>query len=341
MKARLRLVLGIAVSLLCLYLALRAVDPGKLAAAYRGADYAYLVPAAALTVLINWARAYRWRLLMYPHERQPLGRLFSMVNIGYLFNNILPAKGGELVRGYLAGRMLPGRVAQALPTLLVERLLDVLAVVLLLAALMPFVPLPRWAATGGLLFGLAALGGTAVLVVLAHYGERGVEWAWRTLGRVPVVGHPRVRAALEHLLAGLRVLAVPRMLPGIALWSVLIWLGYVLVNYAMMWTFHLGQLPVGAAAAVVCATGLSMIVPSSPGALGPVEGAAVFALSLYGVGGSQAFAYAFGQHAFNIALLILLGLWGMRNESLTFARVRERALRELRDAAEDGGEVQA
>ncbi|HOG47210.1 MAG TPA: lysylphosphatidylglycerol synthase transmembrane domain-containing protein [Anaerolineae bacterium] len=341
-KGRLRLLVGLAISALCLYLVLRAVDLGTLAEAYRGADYRYLVPALALTVLINWARAYRWRLLMHPHDRQPLGRVFSIVNIGYLFNNVLPAKAGEVVRGYLAGRLLPGGLAQALSTLLVERLLDVLSVVLLLAGLLPFVDLPAWATTGRLLFGLAALVGTAALVALARLGSRGLDWVWRYLGRLPLLGHARVRAALANVLEGLRVLTVPRLLPGIVLWSLLVWLGYVLLNYTMMAAFHVTGLvpqPLLASAVIVCATGLSMVVPSSPGAFGPVEGAVIFALGLYGVDQSRAFAYAFGQHAFNLLVLVALGLWGLRSESLTFAGIREQALGEAPAGAEERRET--
>jgi len=325
-KGRLRLLIGLAVSAVCLYFALRSVDPGTLVEAYRGAEYVVLLPAVVLTIVVNWARAYRWRLLMYPNDRQPLGRLFSMVNIGYLFNSVFPAKVGEVVRGYLAGRLLPGGIAQALSTLLVERLLDVLTLVLLLAALLPMVALPRWSVTAGLAFGAAALAGTGVLVVLARLGEGALDRLWGTVGRVPGLGDHRVRAALTHLLDGLRVLTEGQRLPGIAFWSLLIWVGYVLCNYITLAAFHLGHLSPVAAAVTVCATGLSMVVPSSPGAFGPVEGALIFALGLYGVGESQAFAYALGQHALNIAVLVLLGLWGLRSESLSFSSVRERAL---------------
>lgn len=335
-KGRMRLLAGLAVSAVCLYLALRSVDPAKLVEAYRGASYIYLVPAVVLTILINWARAYRWRLLMYPNDRQPLGRLFSMVNIGYLFNSALPAKVGEVVRGYLAGRLLPGGMAQALSTLLVERLLDVLTLVLLLAGLLPVVALPRWSVTAGLVFGAAALGGTALLVVLARLGPGALDRLWGVVGRVPGLGDRRVRAALEHLLDGLRVLTVGRRLPGIAFWSLLIWAGYVFCNYTTLVAFHLGHLSPMAAAVTVCATGLSMVVPSSPGAFGPVEGAVIFALALYGVGESQAFAYAFGQHALNIAVLVVLGLWGLRSESLSFSSVRERALGGAEESPQQG-----
>jgi uncharacterized protein (TIRG00374 family) len=333
MSGRLRLLLGLAVSALCFYLVVRVVDWPLLAETYRGVNCLYLLPALALVVLTSWARAYRWRLLMFPNDQQPLGRLFSIVNIGYLFNNILPAKAGEVVRGYLVGRMLPGGLAQGLPTLLVERLLDALTLVLLSMALIPFVALPRWAITAGLFLGLVAVAGAVLLAVLARYGERGLDWAWcllvrrqRLLGRLPRLNSPRVRAALENLLLGLRVLAVGRLMPGIVFWSLLIWLGYVLGNYVVMAAFGMTHLPVTAAAAVLCATGYSMLLPSSPGAFGPLEGAAVLALGLYGVGESQAFGYAFGQHVFTAMVLVLLGLWGLRRESLTFGGIRTQAL---------------
>ena len=337
-KGRLRLLIGLAVSAVCLYLALRSVEPAKLVEAYRGARYIYLAPAVVLTILISWARAYRWRLLMYPNDRQPLGRLFSIVNIGYLFNSVLPAKVGEVVRGYLAGRLLPGGTAQALSTLLVERLLDVLTLVLLLAGLLPVVRLPSWSVTAGLAFGAAALVGTGVLMLLARLGQATLDRLWGTLGKVPGLGDRRVRAALEHLLDGLRVLTVGQRLPGIAFWSLLIWVGYVFCNYTTMVAFQLSYLSPVAAAVTVCATGLSMVVPSSPGAFGPVEGAVIFALALYGVSESQAFAYAFGQHALNIAVLVLLGLWGLRNESLSFSAVRDGALGEAEEARQEAEE---
>jgi glycosyltransferase 2 family protein len=114
MKGRLRLILGIVISVLCLYYVVRGIDPRKLWETFRQVNALYLVPALIVLVALLWVRAYRWRLLMYPDEHIPLARLFSIVNIGYLFNNIIPAKVGELVRAYLVGRMVPGGIGQAL-----------------------------------------------------------------------------------------------------------------------------------------------------------------------------------------------------------------------------------
>ncbi|MBM3189904.1 MAG: flippase-like domain-containing protein, partial [Chloroflexi bacterium] len=318
MSRRQRVVLGMVVSAVFLVLALRQTDWAELWELFLGANYLYLIPALFLLVLINWTRAWRWRLLMFPDTHLPLQRVFRIVNIGYFFNNVLPAKAGEVVRAYLVGNVLSGGIGQAASTLLIERLLDVLTVVVLLVILIPFVELPAWAARGGLLFGTLALLGTATLVVLSRFGERGLEWVWRWVGRVPIIGHPKLRRALHSLLKGFGVLTMGRLLPWVLLGSALIWLGYALFNYIILVVFRLSYLPFWAAPLVLCATGFIMILPSSPGAMGVFEWAAVQALSVYGVAQSAAAGYALGLHTFTNLILILFGLWGLAREGLSY-----------------------
>ena len=270
---------------------------------------------------------------MYPDVHIPLARIFRFVNIGYFFNNVLPAKAGELVRAYLVGRMITGGIGQALSTLLIERLLDVLTVVVLLVVLIPFVDLPTWATRGGILFGVGAVGGTGVLIILSRFGERGVDWLWRFLGRVPVIGHPKLKRALQNLVDGFRVLTMARLLPGILFSSALIWLGYALFNYTLMAAFNMAEvLPFAAAALVLCATGFSMVLPSSPGAMGVFEWAAVQALAVYSINQSKAFGYALGLHTFTNVSLILFGLVGLIREGLDYSRIRK----EVMEASPEG-----
>lgn len=321
-KLRWRLILGIGVSVLCLYLVVRGIDWSKLWSVYSTANYWFLLPAVLVILGCSYARARRWKLLIGPAERISITRLFHIVNIGYLFNNLLPAKVGELVRAYLVGRSIKGGFAKALSTLIVERLLDVLCVVILLVILIPFVALPAWATRAGLVFGAIAILGMTMLVVLARFGERGLNWLWGFLGRLPLIGKPRVRGWLANLIAGLKPLTELRLVPGIALWSVVLWFGYALLNYTLLAAFRMtGSVSFALSSFALCATGFGMIVPSSPGAMGVFEGAVVLAFGLYGVDSSQAFAYAFGLHMFTNLGLIVLGLIGLRAESLSFGQV--------------------
>lgn len=323
MKRRLRVMAGVATSVLFLYLAARGIDWAELGRSFSAINYTYLLPAFLLLIAINWVRAYRWRLLMYPNgEHLPLIRVFWFVNIGYFFNNLFPAKFGELVRGYLAGRAIPGGVGHALSALIIERLLDVLSLVVLLVVLIPFVDLPLWAARAGLFFGGAAVGGTVALLILSRFGDAGVAWLWRFVGRIPLVGHARARAAVENLVRGFGVLSMGRVIPGVILGSALVWLGYATFNYTIMAAFRMTDLPFSAAALVLCATGFSMVLPSSPGAMGVFEWAGVQALAVFGVEQSLAFGYALGLRLFTNGVLIAIGLLGLLAEGLSYAEIR-------------------
>jgi uncharacterized protein (TIRG00374 family) len=323
MKRRLRLLIGIVLSLAFLYLAMRHVDWSEFGELVRAADYVFLVPALVTVVATNWVRAYRWRLLMYPDRHLPVSRVFAIVNIGYLFNNILPAKAGEVVRGYMVGREISGGYGQAASSLLIERMLDVLAVVLILVVLLPFVSVPAWVTQGGILFGTVSLVGLVALLVLARFGDRGIAWLWRLLGRLPLIGRPAVRTLLENLVSGLQVLTNLRLLPGILLSSAVVWLGYGLMNYLFLLVFRLTSLPISAAVLVLVATGFSMVVPAAPGGLGVYEAAAVAALALYGVDQNAAAPYALGLHLFTILILDLSGVVGMVTEGVSYSHIRQ------------------
>jgi uncharacterized protein (TIRG00374 family) len=342
MKKRLRLVLGILVSLLFLYLAMRKITWSDLWELFRQGSYLYLIPAFLIIVVVSWIRAWRWRLLMYPNHHLPLRRIFSIVNIGYFFNNIFPAKAGELVRAFLAGRMVSGGIGQSLSTLLVERLLDVLATVTILVILIPFVALPSWAARGGLLFGAVAVVGAVILVVLSRFGSRGVDWLFRYLGKVPVIRSPKLKGAAQNLVDGFGVLTERKVLPGALVGTFLVWLGYALFNYTMMAVFRMAGhqaapgLPFASALLVLCTTGFSMVVPSSPGAIGVFEWAGVQALAVYAVSESQAFGYMLGLHLFTNIVLILLGLVGLLTEGLSYSSLRQDAAALSAPSADDG-----
>jgi hypothetical protein len=175
--------------------------------------------------------------------------------------------------------------------------------------------------------------GAVTLLVLSRLGERGVDWVWRFVGRIPLIGHPRVKAMLQNLLAGFRVLSEARVLPGILLGSAMVWCGYALFNYVLLAAFRMAPLPFStppgeqalpfsATVLVLCATGFGMVLPSSPGAVGVFEWAAVQALLVYGVDQSRAFGYALGLHLFTNVVLILLGLLGLFVEGLSYADIR-------------------
>jgi len=333
MKSKnLRTLLGIVISLAFIYLALRTVDFAKLWDLFQQGTYWLLIPALLLIVLISWVRGYRWRLLLGAPRELSLYRLYNFVNIGYLFNNVLPAKAGELARAYLAGRAIPGGVGQGLSSILLERLLDVFCAVILLVCLIPVVELPGWIGTSGLILGIVVVVGTAVLVVLSLYGRRGVDWLWRLVERLPFTSHPKIapfmlklKDFVQNLVDGFGVLIKGKQLPGILLSSAAVWGGYWLLDYIFMGILNMTDLPLVSPALVLCATGLSMVIPSSPGAVGPFEWAAAQALFVFAVDNNQAYGYAYGLHIFTNLVLIALGAVGLVAEGVSWTTIKRGA----------------
>jgi uncharacterized protein (TIRG00374 family) len=262
-----------------------------------------------------------------------ISTLFSIISVGYLFINVLPVRLGELVRAYLAGQLLQTGTPRALSTVILERVLDVLTVVLLLLSLSPFLPLPAWAVQGSLLAGGVGVVLIVVMVFVASNREHGVRLGDR-LGRwLPERLQRPFTTGWASLLEGFGVVKEPRQLALVALLSIAVWLVSAGVNYSVMVAFTLPAPPT-TAVFVLCVTALSMVIPSSPGYIGVVEYMAILALSIFGIARESALSYGLVLHAVNYVGLNLLGLVGLWKESLSYSDLRARL-------QTDGGESSA
>jgi uncharacterized protein (TIRG00374 family) len=321
---RARVWIGIAISLICLALALRGIDLEGLALALRSVRWTYLLLAFGFMYGAGWLRALRWRALFYPETELSLSTLFSIINIGYLFINVLPVRAGEVIRAFLAGELLGTGAPRAFSTVILEKVLDVLTMALLLLGLAPFVPLPQWAMRAGLLAGAGAAVLTVVMVVVALNRERGVrlgEWLGRWL---PERFRGKFVAAWASLIDGFTVLKTPGQLARVILLSVVVWAVSAMVGYSVLVGFALPAPPV-AALLVLCTTALGMVIPSSPGYIGVYEYIVVLALSLFGVDREVALSYALVLHGLIYVGQSLLGVLGLWKESLSYSDIRGRA----------------
>ena len=160
----LQIALGLVVSILTLYLALRDVDLAQVSQALLAAHPGW-VGLALLSVAVNiLAKAYRWKLLL---PGQPFGRLLLALLAGAMLNYYLPARLGDFSRAYAAGEPGTGR-AQALGTVLLEKVFDLVAYALLFVLLLLLLPLPEWASKPGVSVVLAALVGVAATILVAY-----------------------------------------------------------------------------------------------------------------------------------------------------------------------------
>lgn len=309
--------LGLVTSAVFLYLVLRSVDLAQVQRELQSANYALLALAAAIGVAANLVRAVRWgTLLGYTPFNGLLLPLFSSTMIGYLVNNVLPARLGELARIYVLEKKTGVSKVKSAATIVVERLVDVLLVVALVGLTSFLVPLPvlirRGVQTAALIFGAIAIG----LIFLALRGRHLIPLVVKKATAVLPRQGEGLQSVLSNFVEGLSVLHSPRrvlvvVLLGLLIWGIE-WAAMGLVMRAMNLT-----LPWIAPLFVVVVLALSFVIPAAPGALGTYEFFAIAALTPFVAEDSQALAFALVSHAFVLLSTSVQGLICLWAESLS------------------------
>ena len=290
---------GIVVSGALLALLLVTVDREQLAAALESANYWYLAPAIALYFVGQWARAWRWRYLLAPVAPVPVGRLFVVINIGYMANNVLPFRLGELVRAlYLSQREKAVSAPASIATLSVERLYDGLTLLAIAAVATPvllaaglFDAASLTYRTGAILLTAGMVGSfaAALAVLTALSVSRRAADGLLTLTRIlPPRFRPLAAAALRGFMDGLGALNSPRKHAALFLCSLPVWLAEGGVYLILAYSFRLDDyfpsfgLLLAAMLLVMVTSNLITAIPATVGGIGSFE--AVATLTLIGMG---------------------------------------------------------
>jgi uncharacterized protein (TIRG00374 family) len=306
---------GIAVTLVFGYLAIRNADAREVWEALGDSNPWWLIPALLALAVAILIRAYRWQLLFVPGLRPPFRPVLNAVLVGYFFNTVLLARAGEVARVVYLNRRAGVAYSQAGATVVVERGYDLLILLLLFFAAVPWLPDVSW---------LRAAAALALLLVLGLLGAGLVAWRWRgrplrvllrPLVRRDVLTQERVDSWAHLLGEGLAGLTRPATMLGVSLATALSWVVLSFSNWFVMLAFDLGLSPV-AGLLVAVATAVAMILPASPAGLGVFEAATVVALDSYGVPASEAVSYALVLHALNFIPFVVAGPLALRGGRL-------------------------
>lgn len=310
-------VLGIAISAFLLWWIFRGEDLGAIREGLGTAD-PWLLAAATLVVTLTYPiRALRWAVLLEP-VRPGIGfrPRFASVCIGFMANNLLPARVGEFARAYALSRVSPVSASGSFGTLVVERFLDAIVVLVLVLVVLASPGFPRDLATAGGTLGLALRAGAvgiavlvAALLLLLFWPRPVVRTVERVAARLPGNLGRLLVDALHAFLEGLGVLQSPRLLVKAVLWTAFLWL----VNSFGFWVaFRAFDIQEGFVAAIFIQSivGLFVAIPSAPGFFGTWHLAARVGLSdVYGVPVSQALSYAVGFHLAGFFPITFMGLY--------------------------------
>jgi uncharacterized protein (TIRG00374 family) len=320
--------LGIGVSVALLAWALRGVSAEEVLRHIAGARPGPLAAAVIVATLSFPLRLIRWRLLLRDErgEPYPLAPLWHAIALGFMANNLLPLRAGELIRSYTAARLAQARFTTVISSVAVERIFDALTVVALLTFALLTSELPSSVTVAGTsVTQLARAGGVAsmvalLLAVMVVAAPLAAEKLVRRLLPSARLAD-RIVDLIEGVRQGLAVLRSPTRLAGVILWSLVIWLVNALAFYLGFAAFGI---PVSYAGALLM-QGLLVLgisVPSTPGFFGPFEAVIVAVLALYGVPGSLAFSYALAFHVTTFVPITLLGLWSLTRTPEGFSLLR-------------------
>ncbi|MDP6823883.1 MAG: lysylphosphatidylglycerol synthase transmembrane domain-containing protein [Dehalococcoidia bacterium] len=291
----------------------------------REANFWYIVPSLFFYFLAVYFRSLRWRYLLRPLIGHPRRALFPVVVVGYMANNILPVRLGEVVRSYYVGLREGVNPAAAFGTVAVERVFDVFVLFFLIAAVwvLPVGDLLERVADdlpGGMpaLLALSVLpfiGVTAIIATIVVLDPATtVRLVDRLMFLVPTGIRTRLIGLAERLLEGLTVVRTPHALGAVLLLSIPIWVAEVAMLYVIALGFDIesafgGRVETMAAIGLFMAiANLALVVPSTAGGVGPFNFFGAATLVALGVNDAEAGAYVLTAH---IALLLPVTLLGL------------------------------
>lgn len=309
----LKAAVGGVISLALLAFLLWTVDLREVGRQVQQTQWGWTLLGAALAPLGLWIRARRWGYLFPPHSKPPA--LVPAIMIGYMANNILPLRAGEIVRVYVVARRWGRGFWTALATLVVERVLDSVVLILILGLLMLLIPVPvvlRWAATMLLavdVLAVAALGLLAARPTACEGVLRRVTRRWPGLA-------DRGIHVFQRFVAGLDGIRTPHHLLPLALWTVAVWLAPAAAAWVTFRAMHL-DLSWTAAWTVLAFVGIGISIPSAPGYVGVFHYAVVLALEIFDVSRPAALGYALVFHASQILTITASGWLFLLREHLS------------------------
>jgi uncharacterized protein (TIRG00374 family) len=327
--------LGVAISALFMYLALRDLDLPTVWHHIRHARYWWLIPSVTIYFFGVWARTWRWHYMLRALKPVPVGRLFPVVCIGYMGNNIYPARIGELLRAYVLKRKEGVSISASLATILVERIFDGVIMLLFVFIGLPLVPaIPAEWRTFVIAFSLLFFGALMVFFVIAASPKRFQSvYNWIIDHLLPVRVREPVRGFADRFLEGLYFLRSGRDVAMIFFTSLVVWLAetgkywFVMHAFDFEVSFFVLMLMNGV-------VNLFTTIPSAPGYVGTFDTPGIRVLEAFKVRSEIAGAYTLVLHAALWLPITVLGFYYMWRESLTWSDLGE-ASRVMRESAEE------
>jgi len=316
-KVKTKIIIGIIFSGFFLALAIRNVSFSQLLKAMADANYLFLIPAFLLTLLVYWLRAVRWRYLLIPIKPIRNNQLFIITMIGFMVNNVLPVRVGELVRAYLLGKQENLSKSLSLATVVVERLLDSFAILSLSLPILFIFSFPGWIKRVGIIFLIFYALIICFLFLLHYFSVPIIRILEKLIHPISVGFSNRIEHILESFCQGLNLFKFRKQIFWVFFYSYSIWLGASLIVLLVLYAFHF-NFPFYAPFLILAFIALGAAIPSSPGFVGTLQFFCVTGLALFGIPESEALGFSIAYHASQYIPITSIGLFFMWKTNMHF-----------------------
>jgi uncharacterized protein (TIRG00374 family) len=318
--------LGVLISIVFLWLALRGLRLEQFWGAVKDAKYIWLLPGIAVYFVGVWVRAWRWHYLLGPIKKIPTTTMFPITTIGYMGNNIYPARAGEVLRAVILKRKEGVSVSASLATIIVERIFD--GVVMLAFIFVNLPELARLTGASGFVGNIQQvavigtgvfLGALAVFLLAAMFPQVTSKVGfWFIFRLVPRRLHERITGLMTKFLDGLASLRSPANVLMVFLTSVIIWL---LETGKYWFVMHAFDFSVSFFALMLMngIVNLATTIPSAPGYIGTFDAPGIAVLTAYGVEHSVATGYTLVLHVALWFPVTLLGAYFLARERIRWS----------------------
>jgi len=314
---------GVLISVFFVWISLRGLRLGEFWDVVKNANYWWIIPGIAVYFVGVWVRAWRWHYLLKPIKEIPTRTMFPITTIGYMGNNIYPARAGEVLRAVILKRREGVPVSASLATIIIERIFD--GVVMLAFV---FINLPELARLNGgsgfvgniqqvAIYGTAAFVAALIVFLLAAMfptiTARIGQWF---IDRVlPERLREKVSGIMHKFLDGLASLRSPINILMVFVTSVIIWLFETLKYWFVMHAFGF-TVSFFALMLMNGIVNLATTIPSAPGYIGTFDAPGIAVLTAYGVPQAIAAGYTLTLHAALWIPITVLGAYYLTKEGI-------------------------
>jgi uncharacterized protein (TIRG00374 family) len=314
-----QVLIGLILSLGSLYLAFQGVPLSQILDVIPDLLLGYIALAWVASVATLLAKAVRWKLFF--SQRPPtFHRSFAIQTIGMFVNSFAPARLGDLLRAYLLGEENDHSKVFVLGTIVVEKIFDMVFLVISMALLLPQVVFPNWVSQPSEVTAILLVLVVLIITLIAWKKEQTLTLIDRIDRRLPTRWNGWILRQLKNLLSSLECIRNFRQLAGIILWSAIIWALGFLTNILVFWGMHL-PLSFLPAIFLLVVLQVGVAVPSSPGRIGVFHYLTVLALSVFAIEKGPALSCGIILHIIVYLPLTLLGAFFIWDEKMSWGKI--------------------